>query len=126
MATTRCKPVMAAAIVIGVVLSASASAAAATVSVEAGVLSFSAGQGELNQVRIERVATFFRVRDDTAPLSTADADCTELDAHLTRCLAAPVDEVEVARTRPERRDHFHRGQAGDHLRGPGHRHDSER
>ena len=77
-------------------------AAAATVSVDAGTLAYSAGQGEINQVRIERVAAFFRVRDDTATLTTADPDCTAITEHLARCLAAPVNAIEaLGRDQPD-------------------------
>ena len=89
-------PRLAFGVVLGIVMLASpGAAAAATVSVDAGTLAYSAGQGEINQVRIERVAAFFRIRDDTATLTTADPDCTAINDHLTRCLAAPVNAIEA-------------------------------
>src|SRR4029079_16524932 len=74
---------------ISIVLASSAGALASTVSVGGGTLSYSADPNEINEVTIERVGGFFRVRDDTATLSTVDPDCTEINAHLTRCLQAP-------------------------------------
>jgi Ca2+-binding RTX toxin-like protein len=92
---TAWKPVVGVAIVVGVLFASASAASASTVSVDAGTLAYSADQGEINEVRIERVAAFFRVHDDTATLTTADPDCTAIDDHLTRCLAAPVNAIEV-------------------------------
>jgi len=80
---------------ISIVLASSAGALASTVSVGGGTLSYSADPNEINEVTIERVGGFFRVRDDTATLSTVDPDCTEINAHLTRCLQAPVTDIEA-------------------------------
>jgi Ca2+-binding RTX toxin-like protein len=99
---TARKPVVGVAIVVGVLFASASAASASTVSVDAGTLAYAAGQGEINQVRIERVAAFFRVRDDTATLTTTDPDCTAINEHLARCLAAPVSAIEaLGRDQPD-------------------------
>jgi Ca2+-binding RTX toxin-like protein len=72
-----------------------AGAAASTASVDAGTLNVSAGGGEINHISIEKVGTNFRIFDNTADLTTADADCTQVSDHFVRCSIAGVTLINV-------------------------------
>jgi Ca2+-binding RTX toxin-like protein len=63
--------------------------------VDAGQLKVSSTGGEINQITVEQLSSFFRISDDTADLSTADADCTQITDHIVRCSSTGVTSVTI-------------------------------
>ncbi len=69
-----------------------ASASAATASVSGATFTFSAANGEQNDLTVETDGAVFRVIDDNAPV-TAGAGCNQRSAHRVNCQNAGVSLV---------------------------------
>jgi Ca2+-binding RTX toxin-like protein len=81
-------------VVLAGVLALPAAASAATANVSGSTFTFSAAQGEVNNVIVETDGSIFRVIDNTAPV-TAGAGCNQRSLHRVNCQNAGVTQVVV-------------------------------